>query len=112
LPDTDAAEIRNTLKLVGWETKGCRLESNIHDYGTDFGNPEENAQRYSNLTYSVTLARPISYFFLKMLLPILIVMLVSTGAFLLHPTYIDTRSSLPIGGLLTFAMGVLLLSIL
>ena len=37
----------------------------------------------------------------EMLLPIFIVMLVSTGALLLHPTYIDTRSSLPIGGLLT-----------
>ncbi|MEI2765536.1 MAG: hypothetical protein V9F82_07610 [Dermatophilaceae bacterium] len=29
------------------------------------------------------------------------VMLVSIGALLLHPTHIDTRSSLPIGGLLT-----------
>lgn len=101
VPDTDAAEIRNTLKLVGWETKGCRLETNIHDYGTNFGNPEENAQRYSNLTYTITLARPVNYFLLKMLLPLLVVMLVSIGGLLLHPTYIDTRSSLPIGGLLT-----------
>jgi len=101
LPDDNAAEIRNTLKLVGWETKGCQLESKIHDYGTDFGNPEENAQRYSNLTYAITLARPVSYFLLKMLLPIIIVMLVSIGALILHPSHIDTRSSLPIGGLLT-----------
>lgn len=101
IPDTDAAEIRKTLKLVGWEMKGCDLASNIHDYGTDFGNPEENAQRYSNLTYTVTLARPVSYFVLKMLLPIVIVMLVSIGALMLHPVHIDTRSSLPIGGLLT-----------
>jgi hypothetical protein len=101
LPDTDAAAIRKTLKLVGWNMKGCLLESKIHDYGTDFGNPEENAQRYSNLTYTVTLARPASYFLLKMLLPLLIVILVSIGALILHPTHIDTRSSLPIGGLLT-----------
>ncbi|MBX2893390.1 MAG: hypothetical protein KF734_20930 [Saprospiraceae bacterium] len=101
LPDTNAAEIRNTLKLIGWETKGCQLQSSVHDYGTDFGNPEENAQRYSNLAFTVTLARPLSYFILKMLLPILIVMLVSIGALILHPSYIDTRSSLPIGGLLT-----------
>lgn len=101
VPDTGSAEMRNTLKLVGWESKGCRLETKIHDYGTDFGNPEENAQRYSNLTYTITLARPVSYFLLKMLLPLLVVMLVSIGGLLLHPTYIDTRSSLPIGGLLT-----------
>mgnify|MGYP000983252351 CR=1 FL=1 len=85
VPDTDAAEIRNTLKLVGWETKGCRLETSIHDYGTNFGNPEENAQRYSNLTYTITLARPVSYFLLKMLLPLLVVMLVSIGGLLLQP---------------------------
>jgi len=101
LPDANAADIRKTLNLVGWVTQGSRVESSIHDYGTDFGNPEENAQQYSNLTFSVTLARPVSYFLLKMLLPILIVMLVSIGALILHPSYIDTRSSLPIGGLLT-----------
>jgi hypothetical protein len=101
LPDTNAAEIRNTLKLVGWETKGSRLDSKVHDYGTDFGNPEENSQRYSNLAFTITLARPVSYFILKMLLPLVVVMLVSIGGLLLHPSYIDTRSSLPIGGLLT-----------
>jgi hypothetical protein len=102
LPDTSgAAGIRNTLKLVGWESGGCRLESSIHDYGTDFGNREEKAQRYSNLAYSITLTRPVSYFILKMMLPLFVVMLVSIGALILHPTHIDTRSSLPIGGLLT-----------
>ena len=101
LPDTNAAGIRNTLNMVGWETLGCTTETRVHDYGTDFGNPEENAQRYSNFTYTITLARPVSYFLLKMLLPLAIVMLVSIGALILHPSHIDTRSSLPIGGLLT-----------
>jgi hypothetical protein len=101
LPDTSAAGIRNTLNLVGWAAEGARLDARVHDYGTDFGNPEENAQQYSNLSFVVTLARPFSYFLLKMLLPLLVVMLVSIGALLLHPEHIDTRSSLPIGGLLT-----------
>ena len=55
---TNGALIRTTLNLVGWENKGCRLDSKLHDYGTNFGNPEENAQRYSNLTFSITLAPP------------------------------------------------------
>lgn len=101
LPDTNSVSIRNTLNLVGWNILHSGLESKLHDYGTNFGNPEENARQYSNLTYTITLARPISYFLLKMLLPLLVVMLISIGALLLHPSQIDTRSSLPIGGLLT-----------
>lgn len=101
VPDTNAALIRNTLNLVGWESKGCQLATQVHDYRSNFGNPEENAQRYSNLSFNVTLARPFSYFLLKMLLPLLVVMLVGIGALLLHPEHIDTRSSLPIGALLT-----------
>ncbi len=101
LPDTSGAEIRNTLRMVGWNMKDAALESTVHDYGTAFGNPEENARQYSNLTYTITLARPLSYFLLKMLLPLLVVMLISIGALIAHPSYLDTRSSLPIGGLLT-----------
>lgn len=101
VPDTSGADIRKTLRLVGWDTEGCELHTSIHDYASNFGNPKENAQRYSNLCYTLTLARPVSYFVLKMLLPIFIVLLISLGALLLHPSHIDTRASLPIGGLLT-----------
>jgi hypothetical protein len=101
VPDTAAADIRHNLKQVGWDVMGCSLTNSIHDYGSNFGNPQENAQRYSNIQYSVILQRPFSYFLLKMLLPLVVVMLVSIGALALHPTHIDTRSSLPIGGLLT-----------
>ncbi|MBL7828191.1 MAG: hypothetical protein JNJ57_16285 [Saprospiraceae bacterium] len=101
VPDTNAAAVRKSLNLVGWEDEGCKISTRLHDYGTNFGNPEENAQVFSNLTYTITLARPFSYFLLKMLLPIFVVMLVSIGALLAHPEFVDTRSSLPIGGLLT-----------
>ena len=99
--DTSGAQIRNTLTLVGWNSNGSEIVSQVHDYGSNFGNPYENAQRYSNLSYNILLSRPISYFLLKMLLPLFIVILVSIGALLLHPEHIDSRASLPIGGLLT-----------
>lgn len=103
LPDTStvAASVRPSLHLVGWEQKGCQLEQVFHDYGTNFGNPEENARLYSNLTYTITLGRPFSFFLLKMMLPLMVVMFMSLSALTLHPKHIDTRSSLPIGGLLT-----------
>jgi hypothetical protein len=101
VPDTNAALIRSTLNIVGWDQKKCELSARVHDYGSNFGNPEENAQRYSNLSLNVTIARPFSYFLLKMLLPLLVVMLVGFGSLLLHPEHIDSRTSLPIGALLT-----------
>ena len=103
LPDTTtaAAMVRPSLNLVGWEQLGSQLVHKVHDYGSNFGNPEENAHKYSNLTFSVSLGRPVSFFILKMLLPLMVVMFMSLGALTLHPDHIDTRSSLPIGGLLT-----------
>jgi hypothetical protein len=101
LPDTNAAQVRRTLNLVGWDTGPARLTNDVHDYGTNFGNAEENARRYSNLSFRLELSRPFSYFMLKMLLPLAIVLLISLFALFLHPAEIDSRSSLPIGGLLT-----------
>ncbi len=102
LPDTGrCAVIRPSLHLAGWDKVTAKAETSKHDYGTDFGNPEENARQYSNLTFSVFLQRPLRFFLLKMLLPLVIIIVVSLSALFLNPTYIDTRSSLPIGGLLT-----------
>jgi hypothetical protein len=102
VPDTaSSADLRRSLKIVGWNNEGLQLRNSVHDYGSNFGNPKENATRFSNLCFTISLTRPFSYFLLKMLIPLFIVMLISIGALLLHPDYIDTRSSLPIGGLLT-----------
>jgi hypothetical protein len=101
LPDTSGAAIRKSLELVGWDMQSASLKPVKHDYGSNFGNPDENAFKYSQLAFSVTLARPITYFLLKMMLPLLVVILVSIGALILHPSHIDMRASLPIGGLLT-----------
>lgn len=101
VPDTTQLLIRPSLKLVGWQDLSAKMRHMVHDYGTDFGKPGAPSQCYSNLSFIVTLKRPVSFFFLKMFLPLAVVMLVSLGALLLHPSYIDTRSALPIGGLLT-----------
>ncbi len=101
LPDTSGAEVRQSLQLVGWDMRGADLKTEEHDYGTNFGNPEENACTYSQLVYTILLSRPITYFLLKMMLPLLVVILISLGALLLHPKHVDMRASLPIGGLLT-----------
>ncbi len=102
VPDTgNAAVIRPTLHIDGWRLHSPVLKSSVHDYASNFGNPMGESSEYSKITFSFKLERPLSYFLLKMMLPLFVVILVSIGALLLHPQYIDTRAQLPIGGLLT-----------
>ncbi|MEZ4830112.1 MAG: hypothetical protein R3C61_28085 [Bacteroidia bacterium] len=56
---------------------------------------------FSDFVLQLSLRRPINYFLLKLLLPVLIVIIASLGALLIHPSSIDARISLPIGGLLS-----------
>lgn len=99
--DTSGAVISPMLRIIGWDVQPARLESTVHTYTSKFGNAYLPNQRYSHLRFVLPLVRPFNYFLLKMFLPLFVVMLVSVGALLLHPSYIDARSSLPIGGLLT-----------
>lgn len=102
VPDTNAVRIRQSLRLVGWNIKALRSKIPNTITAPTLAMPRRMPAVYSNLNFSVLLSQgPASYFILKMLLPLLIVILVSIGALLLHPIQIDTRSSLPIGGLLT-----------
>ncbi len=92
---------RPELNLAGWKIQGASLSSKAHAYGTDFGNPDNPAETFSDLVFTFTIARPVSYFLLKLLLPLTIVMFAAFGALLFFPSYVDARISLPVGSLLT-----------
>ena len=51
--------------------------------------------------FSFQLTRPISYFLLKLLLPLSVVIFAALGALFFFPSYVDARISLPVGSLLT-----------
>lgn len=103
LPDTANTGLtyRPELLLAGWDITGTSLRPTEHDYQTDFGNPDNPAIRFSDLVFSFQLARPVSYFVLKLLLPLSIVLFAAFGALLFFPSFVDARVSLPVGSLLT-----------
>jgi len=104
LPDEDnISRIRSLLDLPGWNVQGCKIVNKTHSYLTDFGNSDIGQRNYSNAVIEVGITRPISYFLLKLMLPLLIVLLSSIGGLVIFPSksYVDARISLPIGGLLT-----------
>ncbi|OWY25450.1 hypothetical protein C7N43_19850 [Sphingobacteriales bacterium UPWRP_1] len=104
LPDTASLmRMKPDLRLPGWNIEGCRLISKTHMYATDFGNTDLGQEPYSNIVLEIPIARPVTYFLLKLMLPLIIVLLSSIGALVIFPSrsYVDARISLPIGGLLT-----------
>ncbi|MBK9016789.1 MAG: hypothetical protein IPM82_23430 [Saprospiraceae bacterium] len=101
--DTTSAPVyyRPELMLAGWDLLGAKLLSQTHNYRTDFGNPDYPATNFSDFVFRFTITRPVSYFVLKLLLPLTIVIMAALGALLFFPSYVDARISLPVGSLLT-----------
>lgn len=100
-PDKQTDLFRKGFAIPGWKIEGASIETQSNYYDTNFGEPESNSQAYSNFTFKLIIHRPLSYFLLKLLLPLLVVIIASLGGLLIHPNYIDARISLPIGGLLS-----------
>jgi len=98
--DTDSSGIGDGLKIPGWKIQGWSSELMIHDYGTSFGE-EATASTYSAARFDIDIARPLSFFTWKLLLPLFIVLLAALSSLLIRPQDLDVRSALPAGALLT-----------
>ena len=101
IPDTATNLLRGDFIIPGWKIKGAQIETHRNFYGTNFGEPDVSGSSFSNFTFRLTIARPVSYFLLKLMLPLLLVILAALSALTIHTRYIDARISLPIGGLLS-----------
>ncbi|MCB0548897.1 MAG: hypothetical protein KDD19_15060 [Phaeodactylibacter sp.] len=101
LPDSSGAFIRQGFQIPGWKIEGCSMEGRTNRYQSNFGESGKAAAAYSNFTLQLSISRPLNYFILKLMLPLLIVIIASLGALFIHPVQLDARISLPIGGLLT-----------
>lgn len=101
LPDSQSQLIRPDLNIPGWRLQDAAMVSSTNRYGTDFGERGVEASNFSNMTFQLTVKRPLSYFLLKLLLPLLIVLLAGLGALFIHPSYLEARISLPVGALLS-----------
>ncbi|PSR12844.1 MAG: hypothetical protein DA408_16170 [Bacteroidetes bacterium] len=95
-----ATFIRRNLQLPGWNMGGLTTEHSTTTYPTNLGENPGQEMAYSNFIFRLSIARPLNYFLLKLLLPLLIVIVVSLGALYIHPSHADARISLPIGSLL------------
>jgi hypothetical protein len=100
--DAKESGFSDTLAVPDWEIQGFEVASLVRQYTTNFGDPRigDEAQ-HSVFQYSLKIARPVSFFLWKLLLPLIIVVATSWGSLLLNPQHIDSRIGLPVTGLLT-----------
>lgn len=101
VPDTTHNLYRKDFLIPGWKIMGAKMITMENRYNTNFGETGSNASNFSDFVFQLTIGRPVSYFLLKLMLPLLIVITASLGALFIYPAYLDARISLPIGGLLS-----------
>jgi len=102
VPDQTDSGYGAMLKIPGWNLEGWRMQSTVQDYASRFGETGKNAAaRYAGLEFELVMARPISYFLWKLLLPLVIVLTANWLVLLLKPEHIEVRTALPATALLT-----------
>ena len=103
VPDTTNLSKSPGFEVTGWNVKGVSMEPLLHTYGTNFGlaGQGEDASKYSQLTYTVEIARPVGHFIWKLLLPMAVVLLAVLGALFVMEDKTDVRLILVATGLLT-----------
>lgn len=79
MPDTSTILLRNGFIIPGWEIQNASLNTHHNFYNTNFGEPGRTGAAFSNFTFNLTITRPTSYYLMKLMLPLLIVMLASLG---------------------------------
>jgi len=102
VPDAEASGFSEMLAVPDWKIQGFEVASKVRQYPTNFGDPRIGKEaEHSVFQYSLKIARPVSFFLWKLLLPLIIVVATSWGSLLLNPQHIDSRIGLPVTGLLT-----------
>lgn len=90
-----------SLSVAGWKLNGWSSTSMLNDYGSNFGDATTQASRFSQISFDINISRPESYFFWKLIFPLVIVLSGAWVALLLSPDLIETRAALPATALLT-----------
>lgn len=90
------------FSVSGWSLDGWNTKTYINDYGSNFGDRRvTQASRFTQMNFNIKIARPVSYFVWKLLLPLLVVLCGAWIALLLNPSLTETRAALPASALLT-----------
>lgn len=102
VPDQGSSGVDPVVRLPGWRILEEHFEASVIERPTDYGMGAAHREiEHARYELSIKIERPVSFYFFKIIPPILITLACCLLVFLLRPSYVDARVGTPIAGLLT-----------
>lgn len=100
-PDFAGSKIDDDEALDGWSIKNFRVATQDNYYATGFGDPRtgHDHQTFSQFVIELDIERSAWGLFMKIFLGMYIAFLIATISFTPHPSELEPRFGLPVGGL-------------
>ncbi|MFZ5999639.1 MAG: hypothetical protein ACOYW3_03955 [Bacteroidota bacterium] len=98
-PDTKDSHFDPSDAIDGWDITHFEVSESKNDYLTGFGSNDSAGQDFSSFDVTLNLDRSAWGMFLKIFLGMYIAFLIATISFTPHPSEMEPRFGLPVGGL-------------
>ena len=101
LPDTTGSRFDDEEAIDGWTITNFKVVHHFNDYHTGFGDPRPERQfsEFSQFVIEMDIERDAVGLFMKIFIGMYIAFLISTISFTPHPSELEPRFGLPVGGL-------------
>jgi hypothetical protein len=101
LPDTEGSQFDYKEAIDGWKVNNFQVVAGTNDYETGFGDttPGRGLQNFSTFQIEMNIERNAWGLFAKIFLGMYIAFLISMISFTPHPSEMEPRFGLPVGGL-------------
>jgi hypothetical protein len=99
VPDVKGSRFDEKEAIDGWQIINFKVMNKENDYETGFGDSSSNYQVFSTFNIEMDIERNAWGLFLKIFIGMYIAFLISIISFTPHPSELEPRFGLPVGGL-------------
>src|SRR5690349_2335670 len=99
VPDKTGSRFDEKEAIDGWIIKDFKVESRDNDYETGFGDSRNTYQVFSTFNIEMDIERNAWGLFMKIFVGMYIAFLIAVISFTPHPSELEPRFGLPVGGL-------------
>lgn len=99
VPDTEGSSYDQQEAIDGWNIINFEVSESNNDYLTGFGDNSNKNQNFSSFDVQIDLQRSALGMFFKIFLGMYIAFMIAAISFTPHPSEMDPRFGLPVGGL-------------